>query len=105
MTSDRKTPGVAFWATVVVVVVLAYPISFGPACWLMTRTGIGRRRLIPAVYRPITMIAESGSTANNAIRWYATLLAPRGWGLYSLPVRDGAHGEKRWEMRWYDSET
>ena len=30
--TDRKKPGVAFWATVVVVVVLvAYPLSFGPA--------------------------------------------------------------------------
>jgi hypothetical protein len=30
---DRKKPGVAFWATVVVVVVLAYVASFGPANW------------------------------------------------------------------------
>ena len=31
MTTDRKKPGVAFWTTVVVVVVLvAYPLSFGP---------------------------------------------------------------------------
>jgi len=28
MTSDRKNPGVAFWATVVVVVVLVYLASF-----------------------------------------------------------------------------
>jgi hypothetical protein len=34
MTCDRKKPGVAFWATAVVVVVLvAHPLSFGPACW------------------------------------------------------------------------
>ena len=30
--ADRKKPGVAFWATVVVVVALiAYPLSMGPA--------------------------------------------------------------------------
>jgi len=29
MTPTRKKPGVAFWATVVVVVGLAYPLSFG----------------------------------------------------------------------------
>jgi hypothetical protein len=34
MTTDRKKPGVAFWATVVLVVVLAYPLSFGPIVWL-----------------------------------------------------------------------
>jgi hypothetical protein len=33
--TDRKKPGVAFWATVALVVVLvAYPLSFGPACWI-----------------------------------------------------------------------
>jgi hypothetical protein len=53
MTPDRKKPGVAFWATVVVVVVLlAYPLSFGPACWL------GDRNVIPEfvlrfAYRPL----------------------------------------------------
>jgi hypothetical protein len=31
--TNRKQPGVAFWATVVVVAVLVgYPLSFGPAC-------------------------------------------------------------------------
>src|SRR5579864_4222092 len=38
MTPDRKNPGLAFWATVVVVVVLLYPVSFGPACGLASRT-------------------------------------------------------------------
>jgi hypothetical protein len=42
MTSARTKPGVAFWATVVVVVALvAYPLSFGPACWINNRTGLG----------------------------------------------------------------
>jgi len=34
MSDPKKKPGVASRATVVVVVVLsAYPLSFGPACW------------------------------------------------------------------------
>jgi hypothetical protein len=37
MSEERKKPGVAFWATVVLVAVLAYPLSFGPACWLCSR--------------------------------------------------------------------
>lgn len=32
--TSRKKPGVASWATVILVVSLAYPLSFGPACWL-----------------------------------------------------------------------
>jgi hypothetical protein len=38
MSDDRKKPGMAFWATVVVVAVLvAYPLSEGPAFWIMER--------------------------------------------------------------------
>ena len=53
MSEDRNKPGVAFWATVVVVVVpILYVVSFGPACWL------GDRKVIPEsiprfVYRPL----------------------------------------------------
>ena len=40
--TDHKRPGVAFWATVgLVVVLVGYPLSFGPACWMVDR------RLIP----------------------------------------------------------
>ena len=74
MTDDqKKQPGVAFWATVVVVVVLvAYPLSFGPACWWMSRSvlvGVGgsgnnyTMRFIPAIYRPIAEIDRPISIA------------------------------------------
>ena len=55
MSEPRKKPGVAFWATVVVVVALAYPISFGPACWLTSRTKIGANA-VPVIYRPMTAL-------------------------------------------------
>jgi hypothetical protein len=36
--TDRKKPGVALWATVMVVVALVgYPLSYGPARWLIQR--------------------------------------------------------------------
>jgi hypothetical protein len=34
MSDPKKKPGVAFWATVVVVVVLLYLASFGPFVWI-----------------------------------------------------------------------
>jgi hypothetical protein len=37
MSEDRKKPGVAFWATVVLVAVLAYPLSLLPLVWLNSR--------------------------------------------------------------------
>ena len=53
MTSPKK-PGVAFWAMVVVVAVLvAYPLSFGPACWINRRTGIGGP-VLATIYRPVS---------------------------------------------------
>jgi hypothetical protein len=51
MTSPKK-PGVAFWTTVVVVAALvAYPLSFGPACWLGDR-GVVPESIPRFVYRP-----------------------------------------------------
>jgi hypothetical protein len=53
MTFQRKKPGVAFWATVAVVMVLVlYVASFGPACWLAERNVIPES--IPRItYRPL----------------------------------------------------
>ena len=52
--TDRKKPGVAFSATVVVVLALVvYPLSFGPACWVTSRLNTGAT-LIPRIYKPIT---------------------------------------------------
>jgi hypothetical protein len=34
MTTDRKKPGVAFWATLVLIAgLVAFPLSAGPASW------------------------------------------------------------------------
>ncbi len=37
--TSRKKPGVAFWATVVVVALIAYPLSWGPAYWVCGKVG------------------------------------------------------------------
>ncbi|MGQ0634000.1 MAG: hypothetical protein ACT4QC_05305 [Planctomycetaceae bacterium] len=53
MTEARDKPTVGFWATVVVVaLVILYPLSFGPACWINQRTGVGASA-IPMIYWPI----------------------------------------------------
>ncbi len=81
MTSDRKKPGMSFWATVaVVVVLLAYPLSFGPACWITSRTNVGATA-IPVLYRPLTwaMSAESNTTINRVSMWYAKAGAAENW--------------------------
>ncbi|MGE5191994.1 MAG: hypothetical protein ACM3U2_05785 [Deltaproteobacteria bacterium] len=78
--TDRKKPGMAFWATVVVVCLpLLYVLSFGPACWITSWTNIGAR-IIPIVYRPITRCLSSSAPVDGAIRWFSNLGAARGWG-------------------------
>jgi hypothetical protein len=62
MTSDRKKPGVAFWATVVAVVVLvAYPLSWGPV-WCLCWTKFPSAWRMPAVllYAPLVWVIDNG---------------------------------------------
>jgi hypothetical protein len=40
--ADRKKPCVAFWATAVVVVALAYYLSLGPVFWLVNTLWPGK---------------------------------------------------------------
>ena len=79
MTSDRKKPGVAFWATVVVVVMLVgYPVSFGPACWMTKRDPMTFNRKAPLVYWPIGWACVSGPRqVRKAFSWYAMLYGER----------------------------
>jgi hypothetical protein len=56
MIPSRKKPGVAFWATVVVVVgMVAYPLGFGPACWITSRLRFGNSA-VSVVYQPLLRI-------------------------------------------------
>jgi hypothetical protein len=57
--TSRKKPGIAFWATVVVVAVLVgYPLSFGPACWIATRTGAGYTAVC-IIYWPLARLCQN----------------------------------------------
>lgn len=103
MTPSHKNPGLAFWATVALVVVLLYVASIGPACWIVSRTGIGQKAL-PAIYRPVTIAMTVDDTEatlrkrltpgplscgpgtatlyfypSDAMSRYAELFAARGW--------------------------
>jgi hypothetical protein len=79
MTTDRKKSGVAFWATVAVVALLVtYPPSFGPACWIGSHSA-SSRPAIEFAYRPVAFIWCNGSNSLKiAIRWYANLFAADG---------------------------
>ncbi len=75
--ADRKKPGVAFWATVVVVVVLVYPLSFGPACWLARRGRISPR-WTGKIFRPLVLAGIDGpESVRRVLSGYTETFAPR----------------------------
>ena len=83
MTADRRKPGVAFWATVMVVVGLfaAYPLSIGPLQWLDERGHLPgwAEKPIAVVYAPMEWVVEHSETAQAALEWYVDLwLGPDG---------------------------
>jgi hypothetical protein len=76
--TDRKQPGVAFWATVVVLVALVgYPVSFGPAVWLTAR-GYFRDSTVQSFYLPILWSAAQAESLESAVTWWGTLGVPDG---------------------------
>jgi hypothetical protein len=85
MAPDRK-PSAAFWIAVALVVALvAYPLSFGPACWLSEwiRLPSFADRGLRRIYCPLAnyAIGESNPAA-MALRWWSCLGAKHGaWNL------------------------
>jgi hypothetical protein len=78
--TDRKKPGVAFWATVVAVTVLAYPLSIGPATWLEARYSTeDSPSILDSVYRPVLWTAHrSPDFVKNSLEWYLSIGLPAG---------------------------
>jgi len=76
LTSDHKKPGVAYWATVVVVVVLvAYPLSFGPACWIAWRAA-SAAPVIATIYSPLIRAGFRGPAPIRRALWWGECCAP-----------------------------
>ena len=88
---DRKQPTARFWITVALVAVLvAYPLSIGPACWWFSAdygTGV---RVAPAMYWPIVRLADSGpDCVYRVICRYALLIGDENLVIPDSPSGDG----------------
>jgi len=76
---SRKKPGVAFWATMVVVALVGYALSFGPACWLiesplqcMTNGRAVAIEAVASIYQPLVALSVDGPKyISKPICWYA----------------------------------
>jgi hypothetical protein len=76
MTSDRKKPGTAFWATVVVVVLVVYPLSVGPAEWMRVHGWLskGDMQALKWFYRPLAWLETKGpEPIGRLLFWYESL--------------------------------
>ena len=75
--TDRKPPTVAVWISAALVAVLVgYPLSFGPACWVCSRypMAIFLWEAADFVYAPILYAWYDGpKIVTNVIAWYANL--------------------------------
>jgi len=75
--TDRKKPGVAFWATVAVVAMLiGDPLSFGPACRVTSRMTYPHA-IFETTYQPLAWNAEKiGQPSWLILNRYAQLGMP-----------------------------
>jgi len=90
MTSDRNHPSAAFWITVALLAVLAYPLSFGPACWWFSADSGTGVRVAPAMYWPIGWLAEWGpDCVYRVIFRYAMLIGDENLVIPNSPSGGG----------------
>jgi len=74
MSEPKKKPGVTFWATVVVVVVVLYVASVGPVGWIdRWVTGPGFfNDACSVIYAPLRLAYRHGPQPfRDALDWYA----------------------------------
>jgi len=74
---NHNKPGAAFWATVVVVVVLvAYPLSMGPTLRLRDDGVAPFRHWWDTAYAPMLRFYRSGPRVHRAMKCYLQLWLP-----------------------------
>lgn len=83
MSDNQKKPGAAFWAGVILLLALAYPASFGPACWLVG-WGVLPVRATAKVYRPFVLEAFGDDWLANSLFWYAGICDRNDSGIHSM---------------------
>lgn len=86
----RRAFGSALAAAAVLV---AYPVSFGPASWIAAGSPVCTR-FVSAVYFPILRCANRSREAADIAKWYARLGGPD----QSIPAFDGD------ELTWWETE-
>jgi hypothetical protein len=98
--TDREKPSAGFWITVTLVAVLVgYPLSFGPACWVTSHANSGKKAVTVA-YWPITWVWDRAPDPMiDVLNWYSRLGAAEGWcwrRSYFATAGGGIGSESHW---------
>jgi hypothetical protein len=88
---NRRERWAKWMLAVVLVVPVLYVASFGPACWMSSRTRKGNE-LLPTFYRPIVacLLIET-PPIGRLFRWYADLCSAKNWGWFRVLHTDDNH--------------
>jgi len=91
MSEPKKKPGVAFWATVLVVVGLVYVLSIGPATWLHERRLLSNGAMT-TLYAPHFGVYEHGPRPiRRASDWCLALWSKKSdEGIFYDPIRESS---------------
>jgi hypothetical protein len=93
----RPKRGGRYWTIVwLAAVLIGYPLSFGPACWWLSRQSIFSESLardcVGFVYIPCGLAAIQVPVAGDALLWYASLGASESG--HCIPI-----GWRRWVVK------
>lgn len=91
MSEEPKKPTAGFWITVALVVLLVgYPLSFGPACWWFSPETMPGISVAPIAYWPFGWAALNGPNwVTVAISRYALLSGRRSIVIPAQPDNGG----------------
>lgn len=87
-------------ALVMLTVLVGYPLSLGPVCWVTSRTNIGVCR-VSVIYQPMFRVMSGSERALNLRDWYTEIGASYGWSWHPRPyVIPRGEGKETIEWIW-----
>jgi hypothetical protein len=109
MTDDRNERGRAVWPLVFISIPLLYVASFGPACWISSKTKFGVPK-IAGLYQPLAWASAGSNRTGAVLSWYAEIGAAEGYRWDLHPYLKSQHRSTfsigyRWGWGKLDSPT
>jgi hypothetical protein len=103
MSDERKRAGAVFWVTMALILLSAYPATFGPACWLVSRDKLPVSATA-YFYQPFLVLIWKGPmSVGSRLDWYAKVGAAEGsdffWKMSEATDTVTVHRWK-WSAAW-----